>query len=431
MKKGPYKRDRILLCSADAGPHSQRDRPCEAGFFFPGAKWVGAMRNRAERLGCDFAILTTGHGMVRPWDIIEPYDMHVDEFRDEVKAIWEKTVPRFFAGKPYDILLFYAGGCPRKPMLELLLPILEEHRVPLMTFGRPMMFDFDKVDAVVGALVRGTTCEEIKAILHKPERLEFYPSCGKGREPAKQESDAKKCASGPKRVLFDENGSPLHPMFIMGCVSCFTESYQKTVREVITDSTRGLSRDQFVRNVARVMVSFKMTRQGPFRGVKFKGDVIDPSGLIERCWSAVGKGVLELRNFLDRTNKKSRARALLEVPAGSRERVIEELDHLFLELLPICSTKNTKGRVGASKVLFAVLPEVAQPVDNTQWRKVFRTKEYEAVLQQISEETKEWEKKSKKRLDACDPAFPVTTIPAVYNVMAMKARKDPPINTRS
>ncbi len=66
MKIGPYKQERILLCSADAGPKSQRGRPCEAGIFFLGAKWVGATRNCAQRLGCDFTILTTGHGMVRP-----------------------------------------------------------------------------------------------------------------------------------------------------------------------------------------------------------------------------------------------------------------------------------------------------------------------------------------------------------------------------
>ena len=56
---GPFLRDRIALCSADAGPGSQRDYPCKAGYFFPGGKWVGAVRNAAERLRCDFYILLT------------------------------------------------------------------------------------------------------------------------------------------------------------------------------------------------------------------------------------------------------------------------------------------------------------------------------------------------------------------------------------
>jgi hypothetical protein len=34
--------------------------------------------------------------------------------------------------------------------------------------------------------------------------------------------------------------------------------------------------------------------------------------------------------------------------------------------------KNTLGLVAASKVLFAVLPEVALPIDNTQWRRVLK-----------------------------------------------------------
>ena len=31
---GPYNRDRIALCSADASPKSQRKTRCEAAFFF-------------------------------------------------------------------------------------------------------------------------------------------------------------------------------------------------------------------------------------------------------------------------------------------------------------------------------------------------------------------------------------------------------------
>lgn len=422
MKIGPYKKERFLLCSADAGPKSQRGWPCEAGIFFPGAKWVGAIRNCAERLGCDFTILTTGHGMVRPWEIIDSYDMHIDEFREETKAIWEERIPKVLENDQYDIIVFYAGGCPRKPMLEVLLPILKNMGVSLLTFGRPNMFDVGRMDDIVEALVRGTSFKEIRALLRKPERLEFHCACEQKHRGNGPRPEVRAVRSRPKRVLFDETGSPLHPMFIKGCVSSFGSAYQATVREVIRDSDAGLDRALFLRNVAKVIVGFKMTRQGPFKGVRFDGDIIDSKGQIERCWSAVGKGILELRAFLDRTNKSSRGRALLDVSAGNRKRIIGELRTLFVQLLPICSGKMTKGMVGASKVLFAVLPEVAQPVDNTQWKAVFRTNDYGEIIEHMSNEAADWELKTGKRLDECDPLFPATSIPAVYNVMAMKAR---------
>ena len=173
---GPFGRERIVLCSADAGPGSQRDYQCEAGFFFPEGKWVGAVRNCSDRLGCDFVILTTAHGMVRPWETIEPYDMHVNEFREKVREIWEKTIPKTLGNNRYDIMVFYAGGCPREPMIELLLPLLQENDISLITFGRPNMFDIDKTDEFVEALVSGTTFEELESILKKPERLEYYPT---------------------------------------------------------------------------------------------------------------------------------------------------------------------------------------------------------------------------------------------------------------
>jgi len=37
---GPYSRDRVVLCSGDAGPPSQEKHPCKASDFFPRAKWV-------------------------------------------------------------------------------------------------------------------------------------------------------------------------------------------------------------------------------------------------------------------------------------------------------------------------------------------------------------------------------------------------------
>jgi len=54
MTIGPYHSHEMVLCSADAGPGSQNRQSDQAQFFFPNAKWVGALRNAAQRLHCVF-----------------------------------------------------------------------------------------------------------------------------------------------------------------------------------------------------------------------------------------------------------------------------------------------------------------------------------------------------------------------------------------
>ncbi len=210
---GPFARDRIVLCSADSGPKSQKNTPDQAAYFFPKGVWVGALRNAAERLRCRLVILTTGHGMVNPTDVIQPYDMHIREYPKQVKRNWLKTIPQCLRDNRCDILVFYAGGCPREPYIELMLPILQEINIPLLTFGRPNMHDFDKVDELVDALVSGTTIDELKAILRQPERLEYYPT-GKERDneisgsTRLQDVKRRHDAQAKFKILFDDGGEP-------------------------------------------------------------------------------------------------------------------------------------------------------------------------------------------------------------------------------
>ena len=175
MQIGPYHSHEMVLCSADAGPDSQRDLPGQAQFFFPKGKWVGTLRNVADRLSCDFLILTTQHGLVEPHQIIAPYDLHINHYRQEVTEKWIATIPPLMQGARYKLIIFYAGGCPRDEMIEIMLPILKQHGVALLTFGRPNMFDSDKIDDIWSMLMRGTTDEEIMSILKIPERFRYYP----------------------------------------------------------------------------------------------------------------------------------------------------------------------------------------------------------------------------------------------------------------
>jgi hypothetical protein len=173
---GPYQRTRIILCSADAGPDSQANENGEAASFFPKAKWVGAVRNAADDLKCRFVILTTAHGMVNRRDIISPYDLKAEDNKKKVSKIWRNTVPKILGSNNYDLLLFYAGGVPRKPYMELFLPILRDLKIDFIVFGWPMMRDSGKIKVVAEMLEKGLYTDELKyPILKYPEKFTFVP----------------------------------------------------------------------------------------------------------------------------------------------------------------------------------------------------------------------------------------------------------------
>ncbi len=171
---GPIRREKLVLCSADASPDAQRHESDRAAYFFPNAAWVGAVRNCAERLNCKFVILTTGHGLVEPDDIINPFDAHIERYRGEVAERWEATIPLVLREDRNSLVLFYAGGCPKEPYIEISKPIFRSLGISLLSFGRPNMFDVDKIEDCAEMLFRGTSLDEIASILKQPDRLEFH-----------------------------------------------------------------------------------------------------------------------------------------------------------------------------------------------------------------------------------------------------------------
>lgn len=431
---GPYRMERIALCSADAGPGAQRKERSEAGRFFPGAKWVGTVRNAGKRLGRDMFILTTGHGLVRPTDKITPYDQHINRHPQKVASIWRKTVPRHFDRDRYDLVLFYAGGCPRDSYLKLLLPILAEVDLPLLTFGRPAMFDSGKLDEVVTALSAGTSLEKLKALLKKPEYLMCCPPHKPQPSDASRNpppSTSKPCTIKPSRftvpsnrVLFDPSGNAHLPEHIAKCIRHFRPGYRETVKHIIQRTETDLDQSAFVFNAAVVLSRFGMARGGPFEGVKAEGGTaIDPHGRIEACWKTIEPRAKSLRRTL-RTLAATHGhpRLLTDMPGEQRDQTIDLLWGMFKDIIPCCMGRHTFGMVAAGKIIFSAFPEVTLPVDNAQWRFVFQTIDWGDVLRRMHDEIVSWEASTGKRLDRCDPAHPVTTLPVVYNVMSMEAR---------
>jgi hypothetical protein len=227
-------------------------------------------------------------------------------------------------------------------------------------------------------------------------------------------------------ILFYEDGNPIDHRCITRFLHSFPGSYATVVTEIIRDS-ESLCEDSFKHNVARLLPAFMMTRAGAFRGVRIdeKKGPLDPNGIIEKCWKKMEVGLREIKGII-KSNVKNRSRTLVELQSSTRNDVFERTSRLFIELLGVRVGNNWVRRVGASKILFAALPEIALPVDNTEWDHVFRTKDYAEILSTMTNEIVEWEDRSRnfhlddavRNLNEYKP----TTLPAIYNVLAMAAR---------
>ena len=84
--------------------------------------------------------------------------------------------------------------------------------------------------------------------------------------------------------------------------------------------------------------------------------------------------------------------------------------------------ETTFGLVGASKILFSVLPEIVLPIDNKQWLNVFKTVDIGDVIKWMVFDIQRWESATGNKLNEMDYSGRLTTLPSVYNVMAMAAR---------
>ncbi len=224
------------------------------------------------------------------------------------------------------------------------------------------------------------------------------------------------------KVLFNSSGEPYSTDYVKKCMKDFSLGYSITVCDVIKATENGIDKYIFFKNVSKLMANFKMTRSGPFKGIRFlDGRIIDPEGRVAACWDAIGEYLIEVINILNSTAKGDRSRVLVEMPDSIRALMVSKLWGMFKRLLPICISKTSWGLVAASKILFSVLPELALPVDNNQWKTVFKTVDYGDIVSLMANEIIEWEKQVSHKLNECD-SNPISTLPVIYNVMAMKAR---------
>ena len=215
-------------------------------------------------------------------------------------------------------------------------------------------------------------------------------------------------------ILFDKNDLALTPGYIVNFIKDFGESYKDTTRDIIRGS-RVLDRDGdvFCDCASRLLSNFGMKRRGPFHG-ESKEKLLD-------CWQKIGPNLLEI-NHLVRNSGLSRDRFLLEISDLQRDELLPEIWLLAKELLPFTMGAYSYGLVGASKILFSVLPELVLPTDNTQWTRLFKTVDLGDVIRFMAKDIQKWEARTNKQLNDLDPSSRLSTLPSVYNVIAMAAR---------
>lgn len=228
---------------------------------------------------------------------------------------------------------------------------------------------------------------------------------------------------GSKNLLFNLEGRAITSDEIREKIAKFGIGYKEAKQEIIQNS-KVLDKDGevFVRCTARILSSFGMTRSGTFRGVKMaENGNVNGKQILLKCWNQSGDGLIEIRKSVSNSGY-SRDRYLLELSKPERERLLAKIWLITKRLLPFTMGKTSYGLVGASKILFAVLPEIVLPVDNNQWLKVFKTVDIGDVINRMANDIQEWENITKHRFNEMDHSRMLTTLPSVYNVMAMDAR---------
>jgi hypothetical protein len=215
-------------------------------------------------------------------------------------------------------------------------------------------------------------------------------------------------------ILFQPAGNPISPNKISQAIESFpySEAIVKTIRDSKELDEGG---KVFTRCATLILTNFKMTRGGPFLGEKNQRKNLD------RIWKDIGGHFIEIRNSLKETGLL-RDRLITDLDPTDREKLIDRIWLLTKLLLPITMGKTSYGLVGASKILFAVFPELVLPIDNRQWLHVFKTVDLGDVLRRMVSDIQHWESATGTKLNELGSSKGFTTLPSVYNIMAMKAR---------
>ena len=215
-------------------------------------------------------------------------------------------------------------------------------------------------------------------------------------------------------ILIDAEGHAISHLEISEKIKNFGDGYNDAAKEIIVDS-KILDNDGklFIKCASRILSSFGMTRAGPFHENRDEK--------LRDCWNEIGAELMEINKAVLKSDLL-RDRYILELNPSDRQNLITKIWQISKKLLPFTMGKTSYGLVGASKILFSVLPEIVLPIDNAQWLHLFKTVDIGDVLHGMVLDIQKWEAITGMQLNDLDHSKRLTTLPSIYNVMAMLAR---------
>jgi len=227
---------------------------------------------------------------------------------------------------------------------------------------------------------------------------------------------------GTHNILFTAKGDAITPDIINEEIILF-KKYNDAVDTIIKISQRlDSSGSEFFKCATIILKNFGMTRSGPFMGLKtLKNGNVNHHTILQNCWNEIKEPLITIRKSIPESGC-SRDRYLLSLEESELEELLAIIWDVTKRLLPYTMGETSYGLVGASKILFSVLPEIVLPIDNSQWLHVFKTVDLGDVIRKMVAEIKDWEGETSEKLNKMDKSNKLTTLPSVYNVMAMSAR---------
>ena len=215
-------------------------------------------------------------------------------------------------------------------------------------------------------------------------------------------------------ILCSTNNNPLPETQVCKIIDQFGESYSNAAQEIIDKSifldSEGVT---FIKCSKRILSNFGMTRKGIFH------THLDET--LESCWNQIGSSIIEMKKRINESGL-SRSRFIVDINDQDREIIINKIWRMTKQILPFTMSSSSYGLVGASKILFSVLPEIVLPIDNAQWKQLFKTVDLGDILRFMVKDTQRWEETTKVKLDTVDKLRRLTTIPSIYNAIAMEMR---------
>jgi hypothetical protein len=153
-------------------------------------------------------------------------------------------------------------------------------------------------------------------------------------------------------ILFKDKNSPRSLEEITREIAKFKDDYINTTRNLILDSAElDENGETFVKNGFLILSKFGMNRGGPFAVKEIT------IATLQRCWEETGESLFCIKRVLNESGHP-RERLLLDMEQKCLESLIDKIWDAMKLMLPFTMGATSYGLVGASKLLFAVFPEM-------------------------------------------------------------------------